>query len=180
MDRNLIDYLPDVLKEYQEIIAIMQSEQPEVSSLWGCITNVLNDQFVMDATTNGILRWEKILGISPKGTDTLDLRKFRILARLSEQRPYTFTSLRQQMATLCGEEGYRIEVDNETYTLIVKVELTAKGKYDEVNSLLLRIVPANMIIDLSLLYNQYLTLSTFTYSNLSAYTYEQLRNEVIT
>lgn len=179
MDRNLIDYLPQVLKEYRDIKAIMQAEQSELSVLWDCLSDVLSDQFALYATANGISRWENILAINPKGTDTLELRRFRILARLGEQRPYTAISLRQQMAALCGEGGYSLTVLNENYMIKVRVELAAKGKYNEVEGLLKRTIPANMIIDLSLMYNQYLKLIGVTYGHLSSYTFEQLRNEVI-
>ena len=78
MDRNLIDYLPQVLKEVRELKLLLQSEQVEIANLWGSIDNALNDQFVIDATEYGVKRWEKILGIIPKATEPLDARKFRI------------------------------------------------------------------------------------------------------
>jgi len=42
-----------------------------------------------------------------------------------------------------------------------------------------RVIPANMIIDLRLIYNQHLTLKQFTHAHLQTYTHNQLRNEVI-
>jgi len=179
MDRSLINYFPEVLKEVRELKAIVEAEEPEIVNLWTALKNALNDQFVNDATENGVSRLEKILKITPKATDTLDVRKFRILTRYNEQLPYTYRTLEQQLVTLCGENGYSIQLNSNEYTLKVRVELSAKGKFDEVNNLLHRIVPANMIIDLSLLYNQHSTLANFTHSQLSTFTQEQLRNEVI-
>ena len=40
-------------------------------------------------------------------------------------------------------------------------------------------VPANMVLDLSLLYNQHKTLKQFTHRQLSAFTGKQIRNEVL-
>lgn len=179
MDRNLIDYLPEILKEVRELKAIVEAEQPEAVDLWTALENALNDQFINDATENGVIRLEKILKIIPKATDTLDFRKFRILARFNEQLPYTFRTLEQQLVTLCGANGFILTLNNAAYTLTVRVEMSAKKKFDEVGALLNRTVPANMIIDLSLLYNQHSTLANFTHSQLSAYTHDQLRNEVI-
>ena len=82
MDRNLIDYLPQVLKEVRELKLIFQSEQTEIADLWGSIDNALNDQFVIDATEYGVGRWEKILGIVPKATELLDSRKFKIFNKV--------------------------------------------------------------------------------------------------
>ena len=87
MDRLLIDYLPPVLQGVREFGMIMDIEQEEISRLWGAIEAALNDQFIQVATEYGISRWESILGIVPKGTDTLDDRRFRTLTLLSDQRP---------------------------------------------------------------------------------------------
>lgn len=179
MDRNLIDYLPQVLKEVRELKLIFQSEQTEIADLWGSIDNALNDQFVIDATEYGVSRWEKILGIIPKATETLDARKFRILTRSNEQLPYTIRTLKQQLEALYGKDDYSVELYNDVYTIEVKVNLIAKNNFDDVAALLHRVIPANMIIDLKLIYNQQSTLSQFTHGQLQAYTHNQLRSEVL-
>ncbi|MDF2592917.1 MAG: hypothetical protein K0S75_2383 [Clostridia bacterium] len=176
---NLIDYLPDILKEIREFKAINTAENPELLFLWDAIEDTLNDQFVDYATENGVKRWESILKILPKGTETLDVRKFRIISRLNEQLPYTYEKLKMQLETLCGDNGYSLVLLNNEYKLIVRVELSVRGKFDEVESLLNRTVPANIVIDLSLMYNQHSTLSKYTNTQLSNSTHYQLRNEVI-
>lgn len=177
---DIINYLPPILKEYKELISIAAAENPEINLLWTTLENVMNDQFVDKLTDNGAKRWEKILTIVPKGTDTLDFRRFRIKTRLNEKLPYTYRVLEQQLITLCGEDGYSLELQNNEYTLKVRIDLIAKSKFNDVNDLLSRIVPANIVIDLSLLYNSYFTLAQFTHAQLSAYTHDQLRNEVLT
>lgn len=181
MDReiNILNYLPAILKEVKELKALSVCENPELVLLWDALENALNDQFVNDATEYGVSRLESILKIVSKGTDTLNDRKFRILTRLNEKLPYTVRTLQNQLSSLCGENGFTLEVNHAAYTLKVRVELTAKSNFNDVEALLDRVAPANMIIDLSLLYNQHLTLDGFTHSQLSAYTHDQLRNEAI-
>lgn len=181
MDReiNILNYLPDFLKEFREFRELAAAENPELILIWRLLEDVLNDQFVADATENGIKRWETILKIFPKGSDSLEVRKFRILARLNEKLPYTRRTLESQLDALCGELGYSVELRNDEYTLVVRVALAEKGKFDEVSSLLKRTVPANIIIDLSLLYNTHAVLSRYTNEQLAAYTHEQLRSEVL-
>ena len=182
MDRdiNVLDYLPSVMMELLEFQALASTENPEITSLWSAIDDIINDQFVNDATENGVKRWESMLEISPKGSDSLDVRKFRIISRLNEELPYSYRKLEQQLRTLCGDAGYSLLLQGNTYTLTVRVDLSAKGKYDEVDALLRRVVPANIVIDLSLLYNQHKALAHFTHGHLRGYTHKQLRNEVIT
>lgn len=178
-DANLISYLPPVLQKVREYQAITNAENPEFQQVFDTSEEVLGNSFVHDATEYGVGRWEKILGIVPKATESLDARKFRILTRLKEQLPYTMRTLKQQLEALCGKDGYSIELYNDAYTIEIKVNLIAKSKFDDVDALLQRVIPANMIINLKLIYNQHLTLKQFTHAHLHAYTHNQLRNEVI-
>ena len=180
MIRQLIDYLPPVIKNVREYQAIMNDgEQTEVSALWDAVDAAFNDQFINSATVNGVARWEKILGIKPKGTDTLNARKFRILSRLNEQLPYSLPVLKNILQSLCGEDGYSVEVQNELYTLTVKIALVAKSNFDDVDVLLKRVVPANMIVVLELKYNTWGTIKGFTWGNLKTKTWKEIKEDVL-
>lgn len=176
---DMMRKVPDVLKDVREIKALMDTETIEMNLLSAALALYLNNTFVDSADEYGIGRWESILGILPKLTDTLDERRFRVLSRINEKLPFTVRSLEQQLATLCGPSGYTVELLHEQYLLKVRVELTAKSKLEDVRALLNRIVPANMVIDLDLLYNQHSDFDGFTHGELAAYTHQQLRDEVI-
>ena len=178
--RNLIEYLPEFLRDVREFDAILRvSEQPEMVLLWDAKDAAMDDQFIMDATENGVSRWEKILGIVPKATDTLDIRKFSILAKLNGQLPFTITTLKEKLKTLCGEKGYKVELYANDYTLFVGIAAYAKTNFEDVRLLLKRIVPANLITILELLYNQHLTFRPYTHGSMRPYTHTQLRNEAM-
>ena len=177
MPSDLLRYLPEVLKEVREFKALAEAESPETDILWQAVEDVLSDQFVEDSTLRGVKRWESILKVVPKSADTLEVRQFRILSRLNENIPYTYRSLEQQLATLCGPDGYQIILDNGNYTLKVRVELAAKQKFEEVESLVKRTAPANLILSVSLLYNQHSLLADYTHAYLSQFTHGQLRKD---
>ena len=80
MERKLINYLPYVVRDYAEFQGITGAEQPEFEAAWAAAEDLLSNQFIKTAGNLGLSRWEKILGITPKGTDTLDDRRFRVLA----------------------------------------------------------------------------------------------------
>lgn len=179
-NRKLIEYIPPFLRNVKEYNIILEnSEQPEMILLWDALNNGLNDQFVIDATENGVSRWEKILGIVPKATLTLNERKFTILTKINEQLPFTITTLKEQLKNLCGEDGYVLTLNGDNYTLDVKVALTAINNFEDVKSLLQRVVPANLVVTLSLKYNQQELLTKYTHEQLQAYTHYDLRNEVL-
>ena len=179
MDRKLINYLPYVVRDYAEFQGITGAEQPEFETAWAAADDLLANQFIKTAGNLGLSRWEKILGITPKGTDTLDDRRFRVLARLNEELPYTLPQLRVILGTLCGAGNYSAEVVDGTYQLIVKIGLAAKNNFSDVESLLDRVVPQNMVVNLLQLYNTHAGLGRFTHAQLAAHTHDRLRNEVM-
>ena len=63
MDRNLIDYLPPIFREYAEFQALMGAEQVEAERLWNAADLAARDFFLSELTQNGIERWESILQI---------------------------------------------------------------------------------------------------------------------
>ena len=177
-DRFLIDYLPHYMQGFLEIRSIMQTEQPETDALWSAIDKAFSDQFILDATEYGVSRWESMLAIQPKDTDTLDERKFRILTRLNSELPYTLTKLTEALTTLCGVDGFSIDLQPELYHIEVKLALSNQSNYSEVESILKKMLPANLTQHIQIMYNAHNVLNRFSHSELAAYTHDQLRKEV--
>ena len=178
MERKLIEYLPKYVQDYAEIKAIMGAEQTSIEGAWTDAENVMNDQFIQDATENGVKRWESILNIIPKGNYTLDERKFTILARLNEQLPYTEESLRNILTSLCGPDGYTLKISTDTYELTVKLAIANENNVKVVSELLDKMIPANMVKQV-MMFNTYLIINGFTHEELSRYTHKQLREEIL-
>lgn len=179
MAANLISYVPGVLQEVREFKAITTAENPEIDSLDLAIDKTLNNQFIGTLDSYGCARWEKILGIKSLDTDTLQERNFRILARVNEQLPYTYRSLEERLADLCGEDGYSIVIDKENFILKIRIALSAKKNFAAVAELLDRITPCNLILNVSLLYNTWDMVSGMTWEEAGRRTWNQLREEAI-
>lgn len=179
MRKKLNEYLPSILLKTYEFPLLCKTEQPEFDRLNAAATAVLDAQFVTTAGERGIARYEKIFKITSMDTDTLDERRFRVLARINAQLPFSVRRLRQQLETLCGADGYKLELDGDRYTLTVKVALTAKRNQQAVEELLADIVPTNMVCTTSLLYNQHADLTRFTHAQLALLTHFAIREEVL-
>lgn len=179
MRKKLQDYLPPILLKTYEFPLLCDTEQPEIDRLRDATDAVLDAQFISTAGETAIARYEKIFGITPMDTDTLDERRFRVLAKINAQLPFSVRRLRQQLETLCGTDGYKLELDGDRYTLTVKVALTAKRNQQAVEELLADIVPANMVCTTSLLYNQHADLTRFTHAQLALLTHFAIREEVL-
>lgn len=179
MRKKLNEYLPSILLKTYEFPLLCDTEQREFDRLNTAVDEVLDAQFVSTVGEQGIARYEKIFKITPMDTDTLDERRFKVLAKINAQLPFSVRRLRQQLETLCGADGYKLELDGDRYTLTVKVALTAKRNQQAVDELLADIVPANMVCTTSLLYNQHADLTRFTHAQIALLTHFEIREEVL-
>lgn len=177
MDRKLIEYLPDFLREFREIKVILEQEQKHAEKLDDAKESVFNNNFIETLTPEGCERLETSLEL-PSRNLTLAERRNQILGRFAEQRPYTMQTLRNQLTAICGEDGYTLSMDDDEYILTVRIKMHLDGKYEAVKTLLDRIVPANILTDLSLLYNTWGQLSGKTWGELSGYTWKELKENV--
>ena len=173
---ELRKYLPPILKQIEDFNALCDSENPEFCLVWEAVKNTLKDQFLDDLTMVGVERWENILGLTGD-TGSLSDRRLLIKSKVNQDGTFTLRKLKDTLATLCdGEDEFTCELKASEYTLIVRVKLTSTNNFESVRDLLHDVVPANLIVDLSLLYNQHKTIANYTHSQLSSYTYSDLRN----
>lgn len=145
MDRKLINYLPEVLRNFREFREIFETEEPELLKLQEELLKVLNELFIEDATEHGIKRWEKVLKIIPKATDSLEDRKFRIITHITRKLPFTLRTLEEMLETLCGKNNYEVELRHNNYEIEVRINLTGNNNIMDVLSLLEIVIPANLI-----------------------------------
>lgn len=146
---DLLDYLPPVLSEIDEVQHLARTENPEFNLLWEAFERLMKDQFITEATESGIARWEKILNIHPSSDSTLEDRRWEILNRTNMKIPYTMTMLKNKLNLMYGG-NVKVELISDTYTLIVRIPISEVKQLETVRNMLNVIVPANLFIDLGL------------------------------
>lgn len=176
---DLKEYLPDVLKDVQEMRAIMDAETPEIQAIWDACEDCMNDQFISEATENGVARREKMLNITPYATDTLEDRRFRLRTKYAENVPYTRKSLAYLLDSLCGKDGYQLTILTESFTVKVKVALVAKKQADSIREVLERILPYNMLFTVELLYNTWEQIKQRRWDDLAQNTWKIIKEGVL-
>lgn len=177
-DRKLLEYLPPFMQEYTELYFLTNAEQPEFDGLWTAFSDALNDLFVQTATEKGIARWESIYGITPKDTDTLEERKFRLLTKINQGLPYTTTKLNEALTVICGAGNFLIDLQPANYHIEIRLALTNINNYQEVVELLAKMLPANLTQWVQIMYNNNEVIGQFTHRELAAYTHKQLKERV--
>ena len=173
---DVLDYLPKVVKTIKEFEVLGDAENPEINNLWLDNQIVLNNQFINTLDEQGCARWEKMLDITPKGTATIEDRRLAILARINASLPYTYRQLENFLRNICADD-YTMTLDNANYTLTVLLSLSRQNQFDEVSNLLAKVIPANLICNVGLKYNQYKIIKPYRYRLLVNYTCHEIRIE---
>lgn len=176
---DLLSYWMPTLRNLKEFQEIAKAEEPELIALLEAVDMSLNNMYIETADESGIEKFEKILGIFPAEGESLDTRRFRVQTKWNDQLPYTEEELRGRLSVLCGEGGYTLDISYATYEINVKVAIYNKDALPLVVELMDNIVPCNMVTKVELMYNTYGWLSDYTHEQLSAYTYDGLRNDVL-
>ena len=145
---NILEWIPYAFRDIEEFKALAAAENYELDQLYLALENLMNDQFVHDATEIGIKRWERLLGIKAASTATLEERRWEILNRLNIKIPYTITMLRNKLNALYGDGNFTLKIINDTYTLKIRIPAESIKTLSSTRSMLDVIVPANMLIDL--------------------------------
>ena len=178
-DIDLKTYLPELLKEVREMNAIMEAETPEIQKLWQAAEDCMNDQFISEATENGIARREKALGIVPFGTDTLEDRRLRVLSRYNENIPYTRKALIGMLEALCGPSGFELHIAASEFSVTVRVALAVKKQADIIAETLERVLPYEMVYSVELLYNTWEKVGRYTWGALALIPWKAIKEEVL-
>lgn len=147
MERKLINYLPYELRKYAEFQGITTGEQPEFELVWDSEQEVFDNQFIDTASNYGLSRWEKMLNIFPKGTDTLETRRARIKTKLNNFVPYTIRVLAQMLTAISDGEPFELTLEPGTYFLSITTHWGASGQIEGLEYLINNIVPMNIAIN---------------------------------
>ena len=176
---DIYSYFPPVVAETKEIKHISNALTNEFKRLQRARDETYKNQYVSTLEPSGCKRWETMLNIPSKQTDSIETRRMRIASQIVSEIPYTKETIRSILANICGDTGYLLEIDHANLSIVIKLELTIKEQQKIVESTLEKIIPANMILDVSIRYITYGELANYTHEQLSAYTYDELRNKAL-
>jgi hypothetical protein len=176
---DVLQYLPPIIAEYNEIQKIAEAENPEFQLALEKMAEVNLNLYLMTAGETGLARWEQMLVIVPFPDDNFETRRMKILTRANETLPYTKRTLEILLNVICGEGGYDVELQNEIYTLNIKVALASKRSVSHLRDTLPRIIPANIILIIEQMYNTWGSVTSRTWDSVKNLTWRELREEVL-
>ena len=143
---DLLSYWMPVLRQIKEFKEIAKAEEPEIRALLEACDRTISNFFIYTADEYGISRFEKMMGIYPdEGTD-LETRRYNVLVKWKDRVPYTEGELNDWLLSLCGDGKYSITPHNENYSIDISTEVGARGAFDAITTLLLDMLPCNMVL----------------------------------
>lgn len=149
---NLFNYLPLFMQEYQEMNAILTVENEELTKEWGEIERAFNNTFIFSTDIYGISRFEKMMKIYPRASDTLKERQTKIYTKWNAVLPYTWKWLEEYLtAYFLGTSTQATPIlFNKEYRLDVRLS-SGKwfGEYEySLFTELRELIPANLILNI--------------------------------
>ena len=106
------------------------------------------DRFILTATSDGLSRYEKILGIDP-GKKSLDERRREVFFLWNKQIRYTDRSMRAMLDVLLGKSNYRMFLYYNEYGIEIEVFVGKSYKADgSLYKIVRQIIPANLDISI--------------------------------
>ncbi|MDT2757360.1 DUF2313 domain-containing protein [Enterococcus asini] len=142
---QLKELLPNWYEGIVETDVLMDVEQKLFDELEAQINLAQSNQYVSTADAKTIAIYEQMLGIVTDPLDSLELRRFRVLTRLTTQKPYTLRYLQEVLSSF-GDPAELTMFYNE-YRLLVEMNFEKMGQVSEIEYIFRTVVPANILVD---------------------------------
>ena len=182
MENRYNRYLPDTVEELKEFQKLGEIEGPILEEMAEKKEALVDNQWILTARRNGLLRLAKMMGVL--GAETLETERLReeILYRWNSRSPYTYFHLQDWLDGCLGKDSYLVELHQEQYFLKLILELKVKEKRDFLQKHLRKIIPANLILEVGLNANTFGDLKGIRYGKMKQldWTYGQIPFEDLT
>lgn len=139
--------LPEWVTDIPSMKAVIDVGEKYISQLMDDMEELQNDIFIDTSTEYGIARREKIAGITPLSTDSLDDRRVRLKTRYYETFPYTFMSMKNSIERITSKDLIMI-LDTQKQKLHVEIPLDRKNSYDAVCEMIERMTPLMIVTEI--------------------------------
>ena len=161
MSTNLAQYLPAYYDGITETSELIKVENELFDELNQNMSLALDDHFILTCSLEVLRFWEIALNITYNpATETVEFRRIRVINRLSETPPLTLRWLRQRLDALIGSDYYEMRVDHDLYTLHLVLSIDEQPIFDEINTFIRRVIPANIVFILTPLMYKRLEIET--------------------
>lgn len=173
-----IEYIPEVLQEQREFIAIGSAVDMQLAALQSKYEQMLQNCHIDTADATTLKRLQVIFGLEYNPDMSINEQRIQLKARKQIRFVINLQRIRAMLAEITGNDA-TLSMDYDTLLMTAQVALPSKHNFRTVEELLADTVPASVALNVYLLYNQHSTLARFTHAQLAAFTHKQLREDVL-
>lgn len=148
---NLEMHYPDFIKDFKEFTHIAFEENQELDTLYDKCADLWNDGFIQTAGSQGIKKWESLLGIKADQKLSIQERRDCVLSEWNNQLPYTEEKLREKLTALLNDD-YILSIVNQEYKLELIIKERTQAVANSIKNTVNRMIPANLITDFFSMY----------------------------
>lgn len=159
------------IRDIREIYEMNDDISPEED-----LEILADDIFIDTSHENKISRFEKIMGYEPLDTDSIEVRRARIKAKVNEKLPFTIRTIIPKLNAICGVGRYWIRYYPKQLRLEIYFAPRAYELVAPAREFLEEVVPLAIYIHYEVYTHTYEDLEKFTYGEMEQYSYEDLTN----
>ena len=141
---DLLSLLPEWFKRVIEYPEIMAAYAKALSSLDGNIEQLWKNKYLQTCDEPTLALYEKLLKITPSGTDSIEYRREIALNKYSMIVPFSEDFLRDRLDVIFGAGGYELVIDSPNQTAELSVIRTVPRGLSIFFDLWYGIAPAQM------------------------------------
>lgn len=147
MENKYINYFPDYLKSYKELIGLSIPINIILNDLIDNLTTIINNQFIETLDIKGIEIWEIMANlIYDPSIDTLEMRRDNISAMLLSQTTLNEHWLQNIINELVGNTLTIVTVEPNNYYIVIDLPGNSRISFDIIYKKIRNLIPANLIL----------------------------------
>lgn len=132
------------MREYIHLKLITDAENRILQDIFSQLIKIDNNQYITTADSDGLKRFEQMLGIVNKTGETLESRRKKILNKWNDQDTYTYASFIKKLDVICGNGKYRLVEHFKDYMIELHTNLSAYGEVEELERIIDYMIPCNI------------------------------------
>lgn len=144
---ELSRYVPEFLRNYTELKELYGREEEELRLLYGHIDTLWTVSLIKEADLQGIIRYEKLLGMPSNNRLSLEERRANVLIKWNRLLPYTLRRLVEQLALWSGDEPFVVDTSRyKEYALRIEVFNQSQAALRGIKETAEEMIPANLLL----------------------------------
>lgn len=141
--------LPKRVRTMEQMADLLAAEQAELDQTQRTIT-ALENQLTVSTSTHLLPRHERLFALPVNTTESLDVRRTKVLAKLNTRGTTTPQAIREMVEIVTGQEGSVIEhFDRYAFSVLIQMTEDAVINVEELAQQIERIKPAHLLFDIN-------------------------------